>query len=784
MNFDRIGRYEVIKEIGRGGMSTVFVAHDPAMNRQVAIKVLPQELMHDPNFRARFEREARTVAGLEHPSIVPIYDFGEVDGQPYFVMRLMSGGALSDRLEAGSIPLAEVVSILKRVAQGLDYAHKEGVIHRDLKPANILFDQNGEPYLSDFGIAKLAESGATLTGNAIIGTPAYMSPEQGRGETDVDGRSDIYSLGVVMFHMMTGNVPYEADTPMGQVVKHMTAPLPFLADIDPDLPPQLQSVINRAMAKRKLTRYATAGEMVADLEAAIEGRLGEVVLPPSGAHRPITPPGGAATPTPTRPRQPGSVAGPSTPRPTRVGPQTPRPTRAGIADTPPPPSDNAPTTVQPVKKRSPWGAIIGAVVVLGLLAAGIIYGLPLLGISIPPFVQAAQPTKTEAVAALPSNTPEPSSTPTKTPEPTDQSETTPGAGAGAGEATETPTPTESEPTLTPTSQPVSPLPPGPVIGGADLVAFVKSGDIWIANLDGTEKLRLTNTGGIKEGLNWTPDGMSIVYIAGRLVQKVGIMPPHQVDTIMSFNWAEYVSSFAISPDHKYVAISLSAGLFILPYDEDTLSQIKRRDQLFSANACIRVVDENNPNTTKVVRWSGDSKQVSIVVVVSELGRKVDMIRTLNVATCGVTPQSVDSFPSGRFTIPGFANTPIIETFGWDGSLVLAMNISGLNGSGLNAFGEIYTYNLNSRTSSKIVPLYDGKTERCCYRDFAWSPDGDYFMFLFQDNRILGDSELYYVQYGSIGTGQVYTPLPFGEGFLNSRTEKLYPALRPALSTGR
>jgi len=143
MSAKKIGRYEVIAEIGRGGMATVYSANDPMFNRNVAIKVLPPELLHDPNFRTRFEREAKTVAGLEHTAIVPVYDFGESDGQLFFVMRLMSGESLADRIAKGPLPLKDIVQILTRIAPGLDYAHSQGVIHRDIKPANIMFDQHG-----------------------------------------------------------------------------------------------------------------------------------------------------------------------------------------------------------------------------------------------------------------------------------------------------------------------------------------------------------------------------------------------------------------------------------------------------------------------------------------------------------------------------------------------------------------------------------------------------------------------------------------------------------------
>jgi eukaryotic-like serine/threonine-protein kinase len=214
----QVGRYRILQHIARGGMATVYLAHDPHFNREVAIKILPPQFMHDPMFLGRFKREAQTIAALEHQAIVPVYDFGEADEQPFLVMRYMSGGSLAERIAKEPLPLAEAAAIVQRIGSALDEAHNKGIIHRDLKPGNILFDHHGHAFLSDFGIVKLAESTTTFTGDNIIGTPAYMSPEQARGESNLDGRSDIYALGAILFEMLSGQQPYNADTPMGVIV--------------------------------------------------------------------------------------------------------------------------------------------------------------------------------------------------------------------------------------------------------------------------------------------------------------------------------------------------------------------------------------------------------------------------------------------------------------------------------------------------------------------------------------------------------------------------------------
>jgi serine/threonine protein kinase len=271
---EKIGRYEIRDELGRGGMATVYHGYDPRFEREVAVKVLPRELLHaDPQFKLRFEREAKIIAQLEHPSIVPVYDVGDEDGQPYFVMRYMNGGSLSERIKAKVMSIEESAKILGQIAPGMDEAHSKGIVHRDLKPSNILFDRKNTPYISDFGIAKLSQSQTTnMTGSAIIGTPAYMAPEQAQGE-QVDGRADIYALGIILFEMLTGKQPYEADTPMGVALKHITDPVPHIRDANPQLPPGIETVIQVAMAKSKNDRFPTATELVEALRGVASGRV-------------------------------------------------------------------------------------------------------------------------------------------------------------------------------------------------------------------------------------------------------------------------------------------------------------------------------------------------------------------------------------------------------------------------------------------------------------------------------------------------------------------------------
>jgi len=284
MDMKQIGRYEIKSELGRGGMATVYRAWDPSFEREVAVKVLPREFLHDPQFTERFKREIKTIAALEHPAIVPVHDVGEEDGVPFFVMRYMAGGSLKDQMERGKFSVSDSARIIERLASALAYAHRKGVVHRDLKPDNILFDTNGDPFISDFGVASFASGPATggLTGNAAIGTPAYMSPEQAQGDK-VDNRSDIYALGVIIFQMLSGDQPYHAETPMATALKHITEPVPNILQSMPDLPEATSTIIQTAMAKKKEDRYPSALELARALREVATGLEGGVPASPSGA---------------------------------------------------------------------------------------------------------------------------------------------------------------------------------------------------------------------------------------------------------------------------------------------------------------------------------------------------------------------------------------------------------------------------------------------------------------------------------------------------------------------
>jgi len=265
----QFGPYQIVGPVGEGGMAAVYKAYQPSMERYVALKVLPRTYAEDPQFVSRFKREATLLAQLQHPHILPVFDSGIAEGYTYIVMPFIQGGKLTDLMKGEPLPLARIRQVIAQVGDALDYAHERGMIHRDVKPSNVLIDERGNCLLTDFGLARMVEDSVNLTSTGtIMGTPAYMSPEQGSGQK-IDARSDIYSLGIVLFEMATGRAPYQAETPVAIVFKHIRDPLPLPRKVNPQLTEAVERVTLKALSKRPEDRYQAAGDMVRAIQLAI-----------------------------------------------------------------------------------------------------------------------------------------------------------------------------------------------------------------------------------------------------------------------------------------------------------------------------------------------------------------------------------------------------------------------------------------------------------------------------------------------------------------------------------
>ena len=375
------GGYEVQGVVGHGGMATVYLARQQSMNRQVALKVLPLQFMRDDTYLQRFEREVKIVSQLEHRNIVPVYDYGEEDGQPYIVMRYMPAGSVDDQLRLGAMPTDKIMSIIAQIAPALDYAHSKEVLHRDLKPSNVLMDDGGGAFITDFGIARIAgDTAASITTQGVVGTPSYMSPEQAQGKA-MDGRSDLYSLGVMLFEMATGRRPFESETAYSIAVMQVTTPPPQPRSINPQISAAVEHVILKALRKNPDERYPTAVALMEALQLAID-RPGSVF---------DTEPSMRATPAPSAP-----VSLP--PSPPVMYPQAPSGPRSAV----PAYSEPLQSRISRRRKNSPWvSVLIGGSLGCGLVSIIAIIVIFAASFLLPPAdITATVPTATTQAALI------------------------------------------------------------------------------------------------------------------------------------------------------------------------------------------------------------------------------------------------------------------------------------------------------------------------------------------------------------------------------------------------
>jgi serine/threonine-protein kinase len=448
------GPYRIVEPLGRGGMASVYRAYEPKLDRYVALKVLPREFLHDPNFAQRFRQEAQVIAKLEHPNIIPIYayDIDEAEGIPWMAMRLVAAGSLAQLIKRQRLPLARAVAVLRGVADALDYAHGKGIVHRDVKPQNVLLDDAGRVYLADFGIAKILESSGGLTASGMItGTPQYMAPEQATG-LKVGPRADVYALGIVAYELFTGRVPFSADTPVAVLMKHVQEPLPLPGpEVVPE--PMLRALL-KAATKKPEDRWPSAGSFVDALASGL------------GAPAAVS-----AAPTVAIPREaplaPPTIVSPQA-APLSPGTAPPLPPRPPVMRPPAVPSD---VVVIPPRKGLSSAVLLalGALGLVGFVAVTLAAWL-LLGRSSgsPPAGPAPSVAQASATVAPPATRPagsrDPAPLPTRSPLAPAVVPTRPGLTPPTPRALPAPTPTPAPvPAASPTpTPPVAPPPATPV----------------------------------------------------------------------------------------------------------------------------------------------------------------------------------------------------------------------------------------------------------------------------------------------------------------------------------
>ncbi len=392
-----IDGYEIQGIIGHGGMATVYRAQQVSMKRVVAMKVLPQQFVTDDTYIQRFNREVEIVSKLEHRNIVPVYHYGQYNSQPYIIMRYMSGGSVDDMLTQGPLEMEKALSIIQQIAPALDYAHSKDILHRDLKPSNILMDDDGGAYLTDFGIARILgqQPGSTITTQGVVGTPSYMSPEQAQGH-ELDGRSDVYALGVTLFEMMTGRRPFVSDTPYSIAVMQVTTPPPSPRTYNPAISIPVEQVILKTLKKRPDERYSSAFIMAEALKRALEPGVSIHDTQP-GIPRPTKP-------VPVQQSQPPAPVFQPQPQPVPRPPQQyspPQSSRPMTAAEAPKAGRRGGSTPRPRKEPgSLWmSAAVGGLIGCGLLTLIVIIAALL--ISSVQAVSGANPLPTASVEAAP-----------------------------------------------------------------------------------------------------------------------------------------------------------------------------------------------------------------------------------------------------------------------------------------------------------------------------------------------------------------------------------------------
>jgi serine/threonine protein kinase len=768
------GRYQIQSLIGQGGMASVYKAYDPNLRRAVAIKVIHPHLSNNPEFFRRFEEEATAVAHLRHPNIVQMYDFNHDGDQYYMVMEFVMGETLQTRLKRlnaskRQLNIKDSIAFTAEICDAAFYAHQRGMIHRDIKPANIMLDVNGKAILMDFGIARIVGASQHTATGAVLGTAMYMSPEQIQG-LQTDARADIYSIGITLFEMLSGKPPFEADSAMTLMMMHLNDPVPDLRELQPNTPPELIEITNKALAKNRDERYQSANEManalrkLPDQAQKAPVSVSQPAKPlPISAEATFVETGVVKDTGETIIEAPGQVTSEKEP------PKAVRPADKPLPIQPQAQPTHMEQVVQPLqsttipaveaiperkvvegRKNKTWIPIV--IVLLLLLFGGGGYLAYTKFFAGSGFFSKIPPPTVEIEALLP----------------------VPATSETILEVTSTLAPTATEtalPSPTPTEAPTA-TPAPVVIGGADKIAFLSGKNVWIANLDGTELIQLTENNTEKTYLRWLPDGQGLSYISGKCIEMVSLSG--EISPITCFNNADKLEGFEVSPDGEQVAIGLDYQVYLVPFDLEKLSTAYSHDSLSAQATCANMAPYTH-YSAHYVRWSKDSTKWAVVAQIPYNGIRADVVAVFPVDTCYEDNYAAleIQFPPPHFTYSGYDKNPFIQDLGFDGNSLFAFHGTTRN----DGFGDLHIFNMATfKFSERVNPI----NNTCCYRDAEFSPDGSYLVFAYQDIGLgqISTTRLYYIPFGSIGTGEQYEPLPVPE--ITDPRERPQPVLRPAI----
>ena len=762
-----LGQFRVEAFLASGGMGTVYRAWDMKRNVFVAMKVLHAELAEDPLIFKHFQREARALEKLVHPNIVSFYGIYQTRGFAFLLERYVDGPSLKNVLTDGPhqpLPMDEILIYFKSLCAALGYAHAHGVVHCDVKPGNLMIDRGGHIYLTDFGIARHADS--TVTTVMGSGTPAYMAPEQVRDEP-VTPATDIYALGVILFELLTGQRPFRSSsTPSDQSeggisgqtsaerirLAHLTLPPPHPRSLRLEVSDEVAQVVLKALAKNPLERYQSTQALFNALCQAAN------VVPEDVPERILLSDSDSTAPLIHKNRLPDQVMK----------------RRLGLL---------ALTTVFLVSMVSLvslilfWysgtrttHAITNSENIAALLASGVS------GTQTAEGMDAAREEILNVESTIVFQSQELTEMQTRLTQAAEITQMAEGENDRTATALVEQQTAAAVPQLTGTAKNEGLLSTQTAwanateqaFGNAVRIAFFDKNDVWVAGTDGKILRRITDNSLYKSNIRWMPDGRSVLYIQGKCIYSADIFTLER-NELKCFDFVEKVDGFEISADGRYVGISADQVLYIGEYNLEKLRLVESKGQLAKFSNCYMDTKYDN----KYFRFSPDGSKIAVAIVgMGDDTVLEDYIQVYRLQ-CGVGDLGLlDRFPGTRFRPIGFDRDRTIQSFGWDGEDNFAL-VGHVRDDG---YGNLYLYNIRTHNAVLISPL--GKA--CCYRDPSWSLDGQYFVFAYQDADLGGKSrtQLYYIPADTLQSSSSYSPLPLSPDLLTLSEAKPQPEIAP------